>query len=696
MKKKYPFIKQEGPKDCGVASILMLIKYYNGSIPIEELREMTKTNKNGTTAYHLTQTLNQIGFESYGVKCELDDFNEDNIVLPCVASVTINKSYKHFIVIYEINYKKKYLLIADPGVGIKRIKFSEFQKIYNNVLIFAQPVRTLPIINEHNYLYIKKILVNHKNLLCQLIILSIFITLFSIIGSFFMKFMIDAINTKAKYYLIYIFIIFFSINLLKIITDYFRNTVLIYVNQKIDLDLTIDTFSKILKLPYHYYRNRTTGEMISRINDLSLVRDIITKVAVSLFIDLPLAISTLVILYIVSNKLFVIGIIIMILYVLIILCFKSTYQQLINEVQESRAIANSYMVESISGFETVKGIHVEKQIINKFTCKYAKFLKSLFNYQKCYFLQHSLKEIVNEIGFLFIILFGSILVIVDNMTIGSLLTFNALLSYFLDPIRNIIDLDSNIKESKNAIKRISQIVNRENKNGIINKQLIGDIEFKHLTYSFNDRDIILNNTNLKINSGSKVMVIGKSGSGKSTMFKILLKYYSVSNNKVFINGIDINNLTFDSIDQSIVYVGQNEILFNDTVYNNINIANNDQNKFLRISKMCYIDEVVNNDLGYNNIIEENGFNLSGGQRQRIMLARALLMQFNILIIDEALNQVDLNLERKILKNIFEYYKDKTIIFISHRTDNIDLFDKLVEVFEGKIVRSIDKFGKQCI
>lgn len=128
MKKKYPFIKQEGPKDCGVASILMLIKYYNGSIPIEELREMTKTNKNGTTAYHLTQTLNQIGFESYGVKCELDDFNEDNIVLPCVASVTINKSYKHFIVIYEINYKKKYLLIADPGVGIKRIKFSEFQK----------------------------------------------------------------------------------------------------------------------------------------------------------------------------------------------------------------------------------------------------------------------------------------------------------------------------------------------------------------------------------------------------------------------------------------------------------------------------------------------------------------------------------------------------------------------------------------
>ena len=286
--------------------------------------------------------------------------------------------------------------------------------------------------------------------------------------------------------------------------------------------------------------------------------------------------------------------------------------------------------------------------------------------------------------------------IVDNMTIGSLLTFNALLSYFLDPIRNIIDLDSNIKESKNAIKRISQIVNRENKNGIINKQLIGDIEFKHLTYSFNDRDIILNNTNLKINSGSKVMVIGKSGSGKSTMFKILLKYYSVSNNKVFINGIDINNLTFDSIDQSIVYVGQNEILFNDTVYNNINIANNDQNKFLRISKMCYIDEVVNNDLGYNTIIEENGFNLSGGQRQRIMLARALLMQFNILIIDEALNQVDLNLERKILKNIFEYYKDKTIIFISHRTDNIDLFDKLVEVFEGKIVRSIDKFGKQCI
>ena len=182
------------------------------------------------------------------------------------------------------------------------------------------------------------------------------------------------------------------------------------------------------------------------------------------------------------------------------------------------------------------------------------------------------------------------------------------------------------------------------------------------------------------------MIIGKSGSGKSTLFKLLKKYYDIKRDKIYINDIDIN----DYKKSDILYISQNEFLFTDTIFNNI-----DSNNILKLSKICLLNDIVkDNSLGYNALIEENGFNFSGGERQRIILARALANSFNILIIDEGLNQVDTNMERIILKNLFEEYKDKTIIFISHRLDNLDLFNQVVKIEEGMIID--DSTKDRCI
>ena len=209
----------------------------------------------------------------------------------------------------------------------------------------------------------------------------------------------------------------------------------------------------------------------------------------------------------------------------------------------------------------------------------------------------------------------------------------------------------------------------------------GDIVIDNLNYSFGD-NTVLKNINLKIINGSKVMVIGSSGSGKSTLFKILKKYYEIPRNQIYIDEIDIN----DYQTSDIVYVSQSEILFSDTVYNNIN-----SNNIIDISKLCLVDKIVQkNQLGYNMLIEENGFNLSGGERQRIILARAIARDFNILVIDEGLSQVDTNMERKIMKNLFQKYQKQTIIFISHRLDNIDLFDQVIKIEKGQISDDLSK------
>lgn len=203
----------------------------------------------------------------------------------------------------------------------------------------------------------------------------------------------------------------------------------------------------------------------------------------------------------------------------------------------------------------------------------------------------------------------------------------------------------------------------------------GDIVVNNLTYTYNEEEKILNNVNLTIKEGSKVLIYGPSGSGKSTFLKILKGYYPTNRGSVFIGDIDL----CDYKNNDIVYISQNEVLFTDSIINNI--GNNEQ--FLNLAKMCKVDEIVqNNNLGYNMIIEENGFNISGGQKQRIVLARALNNLKNILLIDEGLSQVDTNMERVILKNIFKYFKDKTIIIISHRLDNLDLFDEMIKLENG--------------
>lgn len=682
--KKYPFYRQDEFKDCGVTCLQMIIQYYNGYVKKSDLLEMTKTSKEGTTAYHLKETLIKLGFEAKGISCKLEDINDSNIVLPCIANVIINNSYKHFIVIYEINFKKKYLIIGDPADKINKIKFDEFDKIFNNILLIFYPIKTLQIDKDINEIeFINNLILPHKKILLNIFILSIFITLFSILTSFYTEYMINGINTYSKKHLLFIFIIFFSMYLLKMLSDFFRNKLLALINQKLDLILTLDVFNKIIELPYCYYRNRTTGDVISRINDLDNVRDMISKVALSLFVDFPLTLVSLIVLYLLNQTLFIIGLAILIMYFIIVVIFRRSYNDYIKKIQMKKSDVTSYMVESISGFETVKGCHLESKIIDNFEKKYVKLLKEIFNYQNLYFLQDLFKEIVNNIGFILITLVGCILVIDDKITVGTLLTFSSLLVYFLEPIKNIINLDTTIKEAKNSLRRVLELIAETSKeSGVIENFKNGDIVFKNLDFTFNDRDYILKNINLSIKRGVKTMVVGKSGSGKSTLFKLLMKYYEIDCNKVFINNIDLNHYKNSTINNNILYIGQNEILFNDTLYNNLIFDNSDSSNLLKISKMCCIDEIMDSNLGFNMLIEENGFNLSGGEKQRIILARNLLKNFEILIIDEGLSQVDINLERKILKMLFKIYKDKTIIIISHRLDNLDLFDNLIEIENG--------------
>lgn len=679
MFKKYPFVKQEGYKDCGCACLLMIVRYYKGNISIMKIREMTKTGKNGTSAYNIVNCANTIGFSARGIRTSLNDL--DGVILPCIAHVVIDNIYKHYVVVYEINFMKQSIVIGDPDKGIKRISFHDFSSMWTGVLITMYPVRNLPVSKNVNaFSFIFKVLLSYKKEVFFLVLISVGIIILKLVSSFYFKLIIDGVNISHGYLKV-IFICFLVLSFIRLVLSFLRSEFLVILNCKLDFNLVADAFKRIILLPYSYYHNRATGEVISKINDFGNVRNLISKICVVVFIDLPLLVISAVFLAVSNFSLFKISFLVLILYVILTFIYNFVFSKYIGLIKSKREDINSYMFESISGFESVKGINIHDRVIDKFNNKYSSLINNIFRLQSHMNVQVFFKDLIGDICNLVVLFVGSVLVFDGKFNIGSLITFSGMMVYFFDPVRSLIDMDVDIKDSIESITRVLSLYEKGNDKGVMNYRN-GNIEFRNLCFSFDNKSLVLDNINLSVLCGEHVALTGSSGSGKSTLLKLLMKYYSVDRGMIFIDGIDINDFKVNSIRNNITYVSQSEVLFNDTILNNLSFYSRSDNDIVSVTKIAEFNEILNNDLGLNMLIEENGFNLSGGQRQRIVLARALLKRSKVILIDEGLNQVDISLERKILSNIFSRFKNSTIIVVTHRMENLDLYDRVINLNEG--------------
>lgn len=690
--KKYPFEKQEESKDCGAACLSMIIKYYNGYLNMERIKELISIGKEGTTAYNIIEGAKEIGFKAIGFKCPLEQFEKEKIIFPLIANVIVNKSYTHFVVIYDINYRKKELIVADPADKIKKISFDSFNLIYNGVILILYPTQKIPIMEQTKITWydFKQLFKGHKSFLTNVFFLSAFVVIYSILMSFYSQIMLNNLTSPTNY-LVVIFLSFLTLSVIKITSEYFRNIVFTYITQNIEFLITTDSFNKILSLPYSYYRNHNTGDILIRLKDISLIRDTISRWIIVIIVDIPLMIISFIILWIINSKLASISLLIFLLYWFILKIFHHPLESTIEKCHNENSVLTSRQVEAINAFETIKGINIKDKIQEKVEKQEISFIHSLHKYQKLSLLQNYFKELIQDVGYLVIFYLGCCLVKDNLITLGTLLTFQNLVTYFLTPVRELVDLDADTKNMKKALIRLKELFAEEKCEGYFNGQITGDIVLKNLSYSYKGNYKILKNINLKIYKGEKVLLLGKSGSGKSTLLKLIKKYYLSNRGCIMIGNKDINDYQNTN---DILYINQTEFLFTDSLYDNIVLNDKvDEKRLEMVFNVCEIEEIVkNSNLGYFMLIEENGFNLSGGERQRIVLARTLVKPFNVLIIDEGLSQVDSDMERRILKKLFKMFRDKTIIVISHRLENADLFDRHIELKNGRIFKDVIRNG----
>lgn len=624
--KKYPFEKQIGLKDCGVASLKMIIKYYGGDYPIENLRILTNTSKSGTNAYDLIEGAKKIGLDSAGYEVKLEEI--DSKILPVIAYTVIDKIYQHYVVIYEINYKKQELIIGDPATKLKKIKMEDFKKIYQNIILSFSPLKKLPLIKEQPIIkeQIKLILSNNKKNIFSILILSIIITLLTTIITLSIKILLDNINM-----IIYPIVILIAIT--KYILEIINNKSILKLQFKINQSLYQKIFEKIIFLPYQYYRNRTTGEMLSKITNIEKVSNFIINTFSNLTINLLIIIFSFIVMYVINIKMLFIISILTFFICLTTLIYREKRTSYLTETISNKSIIDSYLYEVVSGFETVKGLNIEDCIINKIKEKNNNFLKTRNKYNLINIKEYTLQNLIYIIGNIVFILIGTKFIKDGIMRISDFVLFFSLYNNFSEPFINIIDYLHDLKDIKISIKCIEDlfIPNSYKKEKTINSY------FKN------------------------TIILGPSGVGKSTLLKKIKGYYSSNN-------------------EDIIYISQNEILFTDTIYNNILIANKNKEDLDKVIDICELKGVIESrKLKGNSLIEENGYNLSGGEKQRIILARSIIKRPKLLLIDEGLSEVNIDLERKILKNIMNSYKDMIIVFVSHRKENIDLFDKVIDL-----------------
>lgn len=704
---RYYCIKQHDITDCGAACLATIAKQNGYKIPISKIREIAGTDKQGTNAFGMIKAAEQLGFSAKAVKGDQNAFFSE-FPLPCIAHVIVNGNLMHYVVVHKIT--KKQIVIADPGHGIVKLTPEEFfgkatrpgkpsEYLWTGVLIFLVKSESFVKGDETKGLFQRffHLLLPQKNLLLHIFMASLVYTILGIAGAFYYKALMDdilpdgLIRTLTTLSVGVIFL-----NIFKVILDAIRSHLLLYLSQKLDIALLLGYYRHILELPMNFFGSRKVGEIVSRFNDASNVRDAISGATLTIMIDTLMAVGGAIVLYMQNAKMFGIAVIMVVLYAAIVLGFRKSYDRWNRNQMEDNAQLTSYLVESLNGMQTVKAFNAERKANYETESRFVKLLKSVFRLSFIGNMQNAMKVFVELVGGIVILWVGGVDVIHGSLTMGQLITFQSLLVYFLDPVKNLINLQPQMQTAVVAADRLGEILDLEAEKGESERRklhpesIAGDIELKNIDFRYGTRKLVLEDVSLTIRKGEKVAFVGESGSGKTTLAKLLLHLYQAESGEILINGNNIEDIRIETLRERIAYIPQETFLFSGSIYENLTLGIDYpvMEEVVDAAKKAQAHGFINEmPLRYETRLEENGANLSGGQRQRLAIARAMLKKPDVLILDEATSNLDAVTERALDETIREFSKDMTTIFIAHRLSTIKNCDRIYVMDKGRIIES---------
>ncbi|MEM9482770.1 MAG: peptidase domain-containing ABC transporter [Cyanobacteria bacterium P01_F01_bin.116] len=687
----YPWIEQQSSSDCGAACLAMIARYWGKRFPIYALRERANVGVSGASLKGLATAAESLGFHARPVRASFSRIATQKN--PWIAHWQGN----HFVVVYSIQGEKA--TIADPAMGVKTISYQEFSRQWTGYGLLLDPTERLQetTIKQKTSLWrYLHALSPYRSLIFQIIVASFLIQIFGLFSPLFTQIIMDQVVVqKSTTTLNAIAVGMLLFGIWKICMSSAQSYLLGYFSNRLNLTLITGFISHTVNLPLRFFESRRVGDILTRVQENSKIARFLIGQIVLAWLNLLTGVVYLglMLYYNWQLTLLVLGLIPPI--VVITLGSTPFLRKISREVFKESADQNSSLVEMINGISTVKSTATEREVRWLWEDRATRMTNVSFKGQKFAIGLGALNGVVNSVGAVVLLWAGAYMVIQDQLTIGQLVAFNMMIGYVISPVLAMANLWDELQEVLISVERLNDVFETEPEESpqhplLVMPAIKGTVTFEDVTFAYNaddDRNT-LQNLDFHIDAGQTIAIVGRSGSGKTTLVKLLEGLYQPSQGRVLIDGHDISHVSPQSLRTQLGVVPQECFLFSGTILENITLFRSEFSleQTVAAAKLAEAHVFIQSlALGYYTKVGEQGSTLSGGQRQRIAIARALLGEPRILILDEATSSLDTESERRFQQNLTQISRDRTTFIIAHRLSTVRNANQILVLDHGVLV-----------
>ncbi len=641
-----------------------------------------------------------ISLQLCGAITELMGLNSQLVNVPAVAVSRLQvpamlKWQDSFAILYKTGEKE--LVLAVPESGILRKKPADFIEAWGEVgqVLLLQPTIDTPK-QRFGLSWFKPSIYRYRKVLLEVFVASFFVQLLGLANPLITQVIIDKVLIQNSIDTLHILgILLVIVAIFEAVVTSLRTNLFVDTTNRIDLALGAQVIDHLLRLPLRYFERCPVGELATRVNELENIRQFLTGTALTVVLDAVFSGIYIVVMVFYSPLLTLVALVTVPLFALLTLVVAPVVRQQLRTKAERNAQTQSYLVEVVSGIQTVKAQNIELRTRWQWQESYARYVSAGFKSVLTSTTAGSISNFLNKLSSLLLLWVGAYLVLQGKLTLGELIAFRIIAGYTTSPLLRLIQLWQNFQETALSLERLSDILDtpqeadEANRHNIPMPEIRGSVKYENVDFRFtHSGSPQLTNINLDFPAGVFVGVVGMSGAGKSTLAKLLPRLYELDSGRILIDGYDISKVELYSLRRQIGVVLQDTLLFDGTVQENIALTHPDATaeEIVEAAKVAAAhDFIVSLPQGYNTRVGERGSALSGGQRQRIAIARTVLQNPRLLLLDEATSALDYNTERQVCLNLASEFRDRTVFFITHRLGTIKHADVIVMMNQGTVV-----------
>ena len=688
--RRVPVILQMTPNECGAACLAMVLTYYGHETTISECRQYLHSGRDGLTARDISQAGRDLGLRVRAFTMEPSNLAE--VPVPAI----IHWNFNHFLVIER--WSPDSVKVVDPAVGRRRLTAEEINAGFTGVVLTMEPGtdfqhrRSDGKLNWHTYLRSLLQTPGTKGYLTQIVTSSALLQILGLVFPLFTMVLVDTIlPNQAMSLLVTLGIGMAILVLAQAALSFLRGSLAIYLGARLDAEVMLGFFEHVLMLPFRYFQERSSGDLLMRLGSVASIRAELTNTTVSAVLDGTMAILYLVVLMIWQPLFGFLALLFGIIQVLLLAGTTRRLYELTERGLSAQAESQNYLVEALTGVATLKASAVEDRAMEQWSNLFFKQLN--LSIRRSYLLNvvETGLAVIGSMAPLVLLLVGGYLVLQGEMTLGTMLAVTSLAISFIRPLSSLVATGQQLQLVGANLERIGDVLKASPEQDVQQvrpaPQLTGRIELDDVSFRYHPNSPwAIRNATVDVQPGQKIAIVGRTGSGKSTLSMILLGLYFPDEGEIRYDGMPLSQINVRTLRNQFGVVLQDLSLFSGSIRRNI--ASLDRNismdQIVKAAKLAAIhDEIVTLPMGYETNIAEGGSNLAGGQRQRLAIARALVQKPAILLLDEATSDLDATTESIVDKNLSDLAC--TRIVIAHRLSTVRNADLILVLDKGFLV-----------